>query len=434
MTTLTLRGVKGSPLTHNELDANFVALDSSISAGNFDSGIGVNSGGISINEGDLDLHDGDIILRHGDFKYNPRLAFHDLVAGEDRVIYDSSGGVLIGTDYNGLSSHLRVSRIGNQLVEMGCKTSNSGQNVYVQLGNAGSANGRSSGIKSTQTSSDFESWKLSLVAYNSTDGFIDALEVNPDGSIDVQTDITFHDSATFNNGLEIANGDLVIGGGNIIDGNGNSIADGTVTSIDVSAPSGFTSTGGPVTTNGTIALGYETSHSLGLPSNAKQGQWDQAYSWGDHSTEGYLTDAPSNGSQYARQDGGWAVVAPAVTYTAGNGLQLVGSQFSMTGSYTGSFEASGDIIAKSDIALKENVNPITDALEKVSQITGITFTRKEDGSKSAGVIAQEVQKVLPEVVKENEGTLGVAYGNLTGLLIEAVKELKAEIEELKKAK
>jgi hypothetical protein len=51
---------------------------------------------------------------------------------------------------------------------------------------------------------------------------------------------------------------------------------------------------------------------------------------------------------------------------------------------------------------------------------------------SSGVIAQEIQKIAPELVTDNDGTLSVAYGNLTGYLIEAVKELKAEIEELKK--
>ena len=104
MATLTLRGVKGSPLTHDELDDNFLSLDEAIATPQFDSGVSVNGGGITINEGNIDMSDGDIILRNGDFKYNPRLAFHDLAAGVDRVIYDSSGGVLIGTDYNGLNS------------------------------------------------------------------------------------------------------------------------------------------------------------------------------------------------------------------------------------------------------------------------------------------------------------------------------------------
>ena len=67
---------------------------------------------------------------------------------------------------------------------------------------------------------------------------------------------------------------------------------------------------------------------------------------------------------------------------------------------------------------------------------GVTFTRNDnDGQPGTGVIAQEMQEVFPVVVKENNdelNTLSVSYGNLVGVLIEAVKELKEEIEKLKK--
>lgn len=450
MATLTLRREKGSPLTHDELDDNFFALDSDTSHPNFDSGVYVGGGGVVIDEGDLDLKGGDLILRNGDIKYNPRLAFHDLDAGVDRVIYDSTGGVLVGTDYNGLGSHMRVSRSGNQLVEIGCKTSTSGQTAFVQLGNAGGANGRSCGVKATQETSDFQNWSLSLTAYNSTDGFVDAIVIDQHGNTTVNEKITFKDSAHFENGMTVTgdavfNGDINVGG-NIVDGNGNSIADGTVTSVDVAGPTGFTSSGGPVTESGTVTLGYASTHSLGLPSNSKQGQWDQAYAWGDHSLVGYITDAPSDNNHYARKNAAWSVVTPAV-YTAGSGIALTGSQFSVTGgnglttdagglsmsgSYTGTFTATGDVVAYSDMTLKENVNPITDALEKVSGLTGITFNRIGEERVSTGLSAQEVKAVLPEAVHtDEEGLHAVAYGNIVGLLVEAIKELKDEVAQLK---
>jgi hypothetical protein len=436
MATLTLRREKGSPLTHDELDNNFFALDSDTSHPSFDSGVYVGGGGIIINEGDLDLKDGDLILRNGDIKYNPRLAFHDLDAGVDRVIYDSTGGVLVGTDYNGLGSHMRVSRQNGQLVEIGCKTSNSGQIAFVQIGNAGGTNGRSCGVKATQASSDFQDWNLSLTAYNSTEGFVDAIVIDQHGNTTVNEKITFKDSAHFENGMTVTGDavftDNIFVGGNIVDGNGNSIADGTVTSVDVQGPAGFTSTGGPLTVAGTISLGYAASHSLGLPSNAKQGQWDQSYAWGDHSLVGYLTDAPSNGNQYARKSGAWAVVTPAEVYTAGNGLTLTGTSFAMSGDYTGTFMATGDVVAFSDMTLKENVNPITDALDKVSGLTGITFNRIGEERVSTGLSAQDVKAVLPEAVHTNEeGLHAVAYGNIVGLLVEAIKELKDEVAQLK---
>jgi len=120
------------------------------------------------------------------------------------------------------------------------------------------------------------------------------------------------------------------------------------------------------------------------------------------------------------------------TYTAGNGLTLSGTQFTMSGSYTGTLTCSGDVVAFSDIAVKEDINPIVGALEKISQLGGYTFKRKDDDSrKYTGVIAQEVKKVLPEAVHgDKDGELAVAYGNLTGLLIEAVKELSAKVKEL----
>ena len=120
------------------------------------------------------------------------------------------------------------------------------------------------------------------------------------------------------------------------------------------------------------------------------------------------------------------------TYSAGNGMSLSGTQFLMSGSYTGSFTATGDITAYSDDSLKTNVQVIDGALGKVEAIRGVTFERIEDGSVSTGVIAQELKAVLPEAVHTDaDGVHSVAYGNITGLLIEAVKELSAQVEELK---
>jgi len=123
------------------------------------------------------------------------------------------------------------------------------------------------------------------------------------------------------------------------------------------------------------------------------------------------------------------------TYTAGNGMTLSGTQFLMSGAYTGNFTATGDITAYSDDTLKTNVQVIDGALGRVEAIRGVTFERIEDGSVSTGVIAQELKAVLPEAVHTDaNGVHSVAYGNITGLLIEAVKELSAQVAELKKSK
>ena len=75
---------------------------------------------------------------------------------------------------------------------------------------------------------------------------------------------------------------------------------------------------------------------------------------------------------------------------------------------------------------------IENALDKVESLRGVNFNWKDSGDYATGVIAQEVEQILPEVVVESdEGIKHVAYGNIVGVLIEAIKELKAEIEDLK---
>ena len=91
----------------------------------------------------------------------------------------------------------------------------------------------------------------------------------------------------------------------------------------------------------------------------------------------------------------------------------------------------------SDIKLKENIKVIPDALDKVKQLKGVTFNYKKDGKKSTGLIAQDLEKVLPEVVYESSDIdndedkhLAIRYGNTVGLLVEAIKELEARVKEL----
>ena len=101
-----------------------------------------------------------------------------------------------------------------------------------------------------------------------------------------------------------------------------------------------------------------------------------------------------------------------------------GSNLSVTGTIT----ASGDITAFSSEVLKDDIRTIDNALNKVADMRGVYFTK--DGEAGTGVIAEEVEAVLPEVVKDGEYK-SVAYGNIVGVLIEAVKELKEEVKSLK---
>ena len=105
---------------------------------------------------------------------------------------------------------------------------------------------------------------------------------------------------------------------------------------------------------------------------------------------------------------------------------------------TGNVVSSGivtaqDFDALSDINYKENINTVNNALLKVEQLRGVKFDWKESGNPSYGVIAQELEQVLPELVHGNDPKT-VNYNGIIGVLIEAIKELKAEVEELKNTK
>ena len=128
-----------------------------------------------------------------------------------------------------------------------------------------------------------------------------------------------------------------------------------------------------------------------------------------------------------------------------NKMELGGwsaSTIKHTWDFSGNYTATGNITAYSDERVKENIEVIPEALNKVKQLSGYTFDRTdfvpdaETGvmpeTRQTGVIAQEVIKVLPEAVMTmDDGKYAVAYGNMVGLLIEAIKEQQVQIDELK---
>ncbi|SDY30364.1 Collagen triple helix repeat-containing protein [Lentibacter algarum] len=91
-----------------------------------------------------------------------------------------------------------------------------------------------------------------------------------------------------------------------------------------------------------------------------------------------------------------------------------------------------NFVSSSDARLKSNIAPIPQALAKVKALTGITFTMAGNETPQMGLIAQDVQRVAPEVVVEADGVLRLAYGNLVGLLVEAIKDLAQEVDQLKR--
>ena len=181
----------------------------------------------------------------------------------------------------------------------------------------------------------------------------------------------------------------------------------SLTSGNVTGALGYTplSSSGSVTIGGNLTVtGAGTSSSIYM-SDTDEGQRELHC---NSNRIGFLTQAGAWGS-YCNDDGSWV--------------------------------STGDITAFSDERIKENIETIDNALEKTLKLRGVYYNRIDtnDKSRKLGLIAQEIQKVIPEVVhEESDGLLGVSYGNLVGLLIEAFKGLnekvisqEAQIEELK---
>jgi hypothetical protein len=128
------------------------------------------------------------------------------------------------------------------------------------------------------------------------------------------------------------------------------------------------------------------------------------------------------------------VGAPMIKAPAGSNVEI--GQAGSRGLYVyGSITASGNVTAYSDVRIKANVETIPSALDKLDLIRGVTYTRTDLEDKEqryAGVIAQEIEEVLPEAVRDHGDIKTVDYNATIALLIQAVKELRDEVEMLRK--
>ena len=126
-----------------------------------------------------------------------------------------------------------------------------------------------------------------------------------------------------------------------------------------------------------------------------------------------------------------ALISDADMLFVGNdgGSTITALQLDM--SEAGAATFNNNVTAFSDKRLKDNIETLEDGLTKVEQLRGVTYTR--DGKENIGVIAQEVEKILPEIVltaDDEMGTKSVDYSRITAVLIEAVKDLSAKVKEL----
>ncbi len=129
--------------------------------------------------------------------------------------------------------------------------------------------------------------------------------------------------------------------------------------------------------------------------------------------------------------GGGGASGYATVYAKKNNASSLERVVKFGGDNTLDATFAADVIAYSDKRVKENIKTLDG--KKVLDMRGVSFNRTDqDGRLSSGVIAQELEKVAPELVKDDGDLKAVAYGNLTGYLIEAIKDQQKQIDELKK--
>ena len=242
-----------------------------------------------------------------------------------------------------------------------------------------------------------------------------------------------------------AGGGLMTTGGNIVIPDAGNIGSASDTdAISIASDGAIVMSGATVTVSGALGVSGETTLSthlnmgdndiikLGAGSDLQLSH-NGTNSIIDNNTGSLLIQSDAltlesdSGEDYLT-----AAVNGAVTLFYDNASKLA----TVTGgvNVTGTLTATTNVTVSSDIRLKSNIETIDSALDKVKAMRGVYFDRHDDkATRAVGVIAQEMQEIMPEVVVTDDTEdkyLSVAYGNLVGVLIEAVKELSGKIDRL----
>jgi len=316
------------------------------------------------------------------------------------------------------SSNLGLGSLGDTVISTGSSLTER-MRILATNGNVG--------IGTTVPNARFE--VVSHPANNYGDGIVIG-QVNGDNSNSIQTYIDdgagggWATRTTYNAGnanplyIQKDAGDLILGNARGIS------AVGTVTASSFSgAGTGLTGTASSLTAGGVIGMPSGGGNSI---SGMGAASWDSAnrggvtgYAINYHT--GVSVSGHVNYGGFQVYNSGYPALAPATLVMKSNA------------GYTTFYTGHGD---SSSRKLKTNITPITNALDKISQLNGVYFDWIADGKHSIGMIAEDVQLVIPEVVHEDAATsTALAYDRLVALAIEGIKELKAEknaeIEELR---
>ena len=206
--------------------------------------------------------------------------------------------------------------------------------------------------------------------------------------------------------------------------------------IGLNASNGHIKNTGHIYCGNTVYIGGSTSRGLRAVSGSfgtVQTTGAGAGDWEGYSIDGrYVFMSKDNNTCgiYNDLDNKWMIYCYRNSYVklyfnGGTKLETISGGVKIHGSLT----ATGNVTAYSDIRHKKDIVKLDNALEKVEKLNGYTYTRKDDSKRYTGLIAQEVLEVLPEaVIADEKGDYSLAYGNMAGLFVEAMKEMKSKLD------
>ena len=267
------------------------------------------------------------------------------------------------------------------------------------------------------------------------------VEILKNGNVTFRSDVIIEGSTTFT-GDQSLNGNVSIGGDIVVQGSITSINK-LIVSSDATIE-GDLDIQGKTTINKSLIVNESTLIEANLDVNGITILNDDTAINGNLNLSG---DANINGSStittdltvmgttilQGSLDVGTSVLVKGDNHIIGNSVTdgdvVVGGNLTINGTMSAT-----EIIETSSIRFKENVKPIEHAYETISKLQGVTYNWKETGKEDIGFIAEEVDKILPQLVDKNEDGIvnGMNYSKLTALLVEVVKNQQKQIDELKK--
>ena len=405
---LTLRSVKGESLSHNEMDANFRDLFYSASiTGSTISLFKSSSGG---------TNPYTVVTYFDEVRSKPTLVSGSFqIATEDTSDWDNVSAS-ISSDYiardNYLSSSL-APRIAAQ--ELFSSSLDATFATDAQLTTAVSTLSSSAHLRRNQIRNQTSASTHANYLKNTTDTLTGDLTVT--GTLTAQE---------FN--TEYITSSVILESGSTKFGNSDDDTHIFTGSVNI--------TGSTTITGDTNIVGSLTASAIQATISGSIDQADNATTASFSHTSSYILASNIDGTVTNASTASFVTFNDGLSTTSDVQFDSLGVGVAATGA-TGEIVATGDITAyySSDERLKDNITPLSNALDKINQIGGYEFDWNSDSSHSGhdvGVIAQEIEKVLPEVVVDRDtGYKAVRYDKIVALLIQAIKEQQLQIDQLK---